>query len=515
MNRTITINISGFVFHIEDEAYEKLKNYLEKINSLFNNQEGGTRIIENIESRIAELIKGKINSEQNVVTGIIIDEIINTMGLPENFQGESYQKQPENSMQSTHQNLYSKKNRRLYRDADASVFGGVCSGLAHYFNTDKVMMRVIFVILFIFTSGVALPAYLILWIAVPRARTTSQRLEMKGEPVNAENIGKAVKDNINTSENQSNNLYREPNQVKNTSGNNSGSVVEKVFGALFIVFGFLSLFGLIVGIFASSKVMGFLPGFFPEVNNNLMLDHIFSGEFVSTLMISALIIAGMPILLILYAGTKMLFNYVSNNRSIILSALGIWILGIIIAISTIVGAVDGFKTEASANDNNILSIQTDTLFISLNEEASQKYSDSKFEINNIKVMEINGKDILVASPDFSVEKSGNSACELNIRKSSKGNNMKTALKNAEKIDLNYKLEGSKLILDPYFTIEENGKWRKQKCNISLEIPDGKVIFLDESLLPIIHSINNTSDMWIGDMVNHYWVMKPEGLTFLK
>ena len=93
--------------------------------------------------------------------------------------------------------------------------------------------------------------------------------------------------------------------------------------------------------------------------------------------------------------------------------------------------------------------------------------------------------------------------------------MKTALKNAEKIDLNYKLEGSKLILDPYFTIEENGKWRKQKCNISLEIPDEKVIFLDESLLPIIHSINNTSDMWIGDMVNHYWVMKPEGLTFLK
>jgi phage shock protein PspC (stress-responsive transcriptional regulator) len=512
MNRTITINISGVVFHIEEDAYAKLKSYLTKISTHFNNQEGGSKIISDIESRIAELLNQRITLEQNAVNEPLIDEVIAIIGLPKDFSEESYEKQSENKQQPTPPNFYSKRNRHLYRDPDSRVFGGVCSGLALYFNSDKILMRVIAIILFIITSGAALPVYIILWIAVPQACTNAQRSEMKGESVNIENSNE---NDTNNSGNQSNNTNRGSHHTRNYTNSNTGNVVEKVFGAIFIAIGFLSLFGLSIGIFASTKMIGFLPGFFPGINNDILFDHIFSSEFISTLMISGIIILGIPILLIIYAGTKMLFNYISNNRSIILSALGIWILGIIIAVSTITGAVKSFKTEASVSDENILNGKTDTLYISLNEDAYQKYSSSKFELNNIKVLEINGKDILVASPTFSVEKSGNSSSELNISKTSKGNSLKSAKKNAEQIDLNYTIDGSKLILDPYFTIEENGKWRNQKCNITLKIPDEKVIFLSESLLSIIHNIDNTSNMWIGDMVNHYWIMKPEGLTFLK
>ncbi len=515
MNQTITINISGIVFHIDDNAYEKLKDYLSKVDSIFSNQERGREIIFNIESRIAELLNERISAEQNVVDEKMIDEIISIMGLPKDFSEEEFQQQPDKEQEAPIKNNYYKRSRRLYRDTDSRVFGGVCSGLAHYFNSDKVLMRVIFVVLFIITSGVALPAYLILWIAVPKAQSTAQRLEMRGEPINVDNIGKSVNSNTTEQGKQYGNSYRTPNQTRHTAGNNGGNILEKIFGSIFIAIGFLSLFGLIMGIFASSKVLGFLPGFFPEMNNQLLFDHIFSSEFISTLMISTLIILGMPILLIIYGGTKMLFNYTSNNKSVVLSALGIWVIAIIVAVSTIIGAVDGFKNEASAIDQNILTTQTDTLFICIDEEAYQKYSASKFEINNIKVLEINGKEILVANPELSIEKSGSSSCELNIKKSSKGNNLKSAKKSAEKIDFNYTIEGSKLVLNPYFTIEEKGKWRNQKCRVDLEIPDGKIIFLDESILPIIHNINNASNMWVGDMVNHYWVMKPEGLTFLK
>ena len=174
MNRTITINISGIVFHIDDNAYEKLKDYLSKVDSIFSNQERGREIIFNIESRIAELLNERISAEQNVVDEKMIDEIISIMGLPKDFSEEEFQQQPDKELEAPIKNNYYKRSRRLYRDTDSRVFGGVCSGLAHYFNSDKVLMRVIFVVLFIITSGVALPAYLILWIAVPKAQSSSR-----------------------------------------------------------------------------------------------------------------------------------------------------------------------------------------------------------------------------------------------------------------------------------------------------------------------------------------------------
>lgn len=190
MRKTFTINISGSVFHIEEDAYDVLQKYLVNLKKYFGSSDEGKEIIVDIEARIAELFTGKSTEERNVVTLDWVNEISETMGTPENFVKE------ENEEESYAGHL--KRKKRLYRDPEHSVFGGVCGGLSAYFNMDLAIVRIIFVLLILVTSGAGLLAYLILWIAVPKAVNTAQRLEMNGQDVTVKNIEKFIKDEVNS-----------------------------------------------------------------------------------------------------------------------------------------------------------------------------------------------------------------------------------------------------------------------------------------------------------------------------
>lgn len=182
MKKTYTINISGTVFHIEDDAYEKLNQYLTGLKLHFGNDEDGQEIVADIEARIAEIFNGKKTGDKEVITMEWVDEVIEIMGVPEDFEADE-ESGPRTS---------GKNKKRLYRDPEHKTIAGVCGGLAAYFNMDPVIMRLIFVILFV-ANGLGLLIYIILWIAVPEARTTAQRLEMRGEAVNIDNIEKWIK----------------------------------------------------------------------------------------------------------------------------------------------------------------------------------------------------------------------------------------------------------------------------------------------------------------------------------
>jgi phage shock protein PspC (stress-responsive transcriptional regulator) len=182
MKRTYTINISGSVFHIEEDAFEKLGDYINRLKYHFGNDSEGSEIVADIEARIAEIFNSKKTVENEVITLVWVDEIIGIMGNPEVIEEEISDKSSEGK----------RKKRHLYRDPDRKVVAGVCGGLAAYFNMDPVVVRLIMVLLFIL-NGLGLIIYLILWIAVPVAQTTAQRLEMYGEEVNVENIEKWIK----------------------------------------------------------------------------------------------------------------------------------------------------------------------------------------------------------------------------------------------------------------------------------------------------------------------------------
>lgn len=190
MKKTYTIHLSGSVFHIEEDAYEVLQKYLISLKNYFGDGDEGREILADIEFRIAEIFTSKITEDKKVVTMEWVNEVIEVMGTPENFS------ESENNEESYREKTKNKK--RLYRDPEQKVLGGVCGGLAAYFNMDPVVVRLIVVLLFFATSGVAIIAYLVLWVAVPNAVNAAQRLEMRGEEVTVQNIEKFIKQEVDS-----------------------------------------------------------------------------------------------------------------------------------------------------------------------------------------------------------------------------------------------------------------------------------------------------------------------------
>ncbi|MBV5335018.1 MAG: PspC domain-containing protein, partial [Sulfuricurvum sp.] len=148
MKKTFTINISGSIFHIDDDAFEKLQKYLHMLNKHFGPAIEGQEILQDIEARIAELFLEKTNNKVEVITDFMVDEVIARMGKPEDFMEPGEEESEKAPTETVSQEGEQKIRRRLYRDGDSRVLGGVCSGMAAYFNIDVVMMRVIFFLLF-------------------------------------------------------------------------------------------------------------------------------------------------------------------------------------------------------------------------------------------------------------------------------------------------------------------------------------------------------------------------------
>ncbi len=197
MKKTLTINIDGIVFHINEDAYYKLSHYLDRVNAYFRRDKGGDEIISGIESRIAEIFRERKKGYSQVITIEDVDEVISQLGEPSQINGEekeSEKKEQKTTRNSSSYNSDESAPRRLFRDPDDKYIGGVCGGLAVYFNLDPTIIRLIFVILFL--TGTSILLYLVLWIVIPKARTTSERLSMRGEKINLSSIEKAIREDI-------------------------------------------------------------------------------------------------------------------------------------------------------------------------------------------------------------------------------------------------------------------------------------------------------------------------------
>lgn len=185
MKKTLTINLAGMVYHIDEDAFQKLKGYLDTLEKKFRQEPDVKELIADIEARIAELLTERMGNRKQVVTLDDVTAIITILGDPEVIsEGESNYEYSEPSAKSTY--------RRMYRDPDNRVIGGVCTGLAAYWNIDPVIIRVIFIALIIVGAGLVI--YLVLWIVMPEAQTTAQKLEMRGEAVTIDNIKDFIRD---------------------------------------------------------------------------------------------------------------------------------------------------------------------------------------------------------------------------------------------------------------------------------------------------------------------------------
>ena len=184
MKLTVSINLGGYSFNIDDDAYAELKMYLRNLELHFAGEESASEILSDIETRMAELFRARITNYRQVVDIDDVRQAISVLGSPEDIS--------DSDGKSSREKFASHGNHRMYRDTDNRVIGGVCSGMGAYWNIDPVILRVIFIAL-ILAGGVGFLVYLILYIVLPEAKTTAQKIEMKGETVNIHNIKEAVK----------------------------------------------------------------------------------------------------------------------------------------------------------------------------------------------------------------------------------------------------------------------------------------------------------------------------------
>lgn len=529
MKKTFTINISGSVFHIDEDAYEKLQKYLHMLNRHFGVAVEGQEILQDIEARIAEILLENTNNKVEVITETMVDEVISRMGKPEDFmepvdEDTSEKTQTEGTIPEGEQ----KSRHRLYRDADSRVLGGVCSGLGAYLNIDPVILRVIFVLAFFLGVGASFIIYVVLWIAVPKAKTTAQRLEMKGKEATVTNIAKSIKEEVNEVGENYNKFMNTPSNERGQSRMNQfGDMVTSIlrvvlrvivlfFGVALLIGGIAALIGFVTSMAVGNSFLHGGPwhfGWNTDVDIASLLNNFVSPEAYTISLVAITFLVGIPILLLLFIGTKLLFRYKTNNKLIGMGTFGLWLVALVVLIVVGINQASNFgKQTSQTNTQKIDCTQCKTLYLETTDDLYESLIDNQISLDRMKIAMVNGKEKLLGHPRFTIEKSNGTEYLLHIKKQSRGRNTDDAQKNVEQIDYNFAQTDSTITFDPYYFLKDDAKWRNQEVTLTLKIPVGKSIYLNEKMKDIIYDIENTENMWDGDMIGKTWIMTVDGLA---
>lgn len=349
MKKTLTVNLGGTVFHIDEDAYRLLDNYLCNLKLHFRKQEGAEEIVTDIETRISELFVEKLNAGSQVITLTDVEEVIARMGKPEDIDGTA-EEESKRSRESASTNAGSGSSngsttyrRRLYRNPDCKVLGGVAGGIAAYFDWDVTLVRILFICLLFLPYCPMLFFYIIAWIVIPEARTAADKLSMRGEAVTIENIGRTVTsgfekvaDGVNdyVSSGKPRSLLRQLGdglvQVAGFFLKACLVVVAIVFSPVLFVLALL----LVVLIVA---VVALLIGGGAVLFDVLPLVDWAPLSTVSPLMtvigtMAGVVLIGIPLATIVYAVLCQLFNWSPMTKALKWSLFALWVLGLILFI---------------------------------------------------------------------------------------------------------------------------------------------------------------------------------------
>ncbi len=534
MNKTININLGGFFFHIDETAYQKLKRYLDSISkSLSDDQQGKNEIIADIEARISELLSEKITDSKQVVNDGDIDNIIKIMGQPEDYV-EAEETFSDSSYSYKRNNSSTKK---LFRDTDDKFLGGVASGIAHYLDLDTIWIRLGLLALFIF-GGFGVLLYIILWILLPEAKTTAEKLQMHGEPVNIDNIERKIREEFNnvsekvtTVANQASQKFKEgatefsEKMSKNFAGkqqknngvsdffNTIGSIILSVFkivgkliGVLIIFISATVILSLIIGGFSvgslewlnvDSEFLNYPPFFYDSVLPKWLLT------------LFGFLLIGIPFLILFILGLRLLSSNIQRiNKPTSLILLGIWLVSLLGLIFTGLEFGTSHSISGKAFDKNNLNLaKTDTLNLKILNNDNIFYRHNLRRTTYKEKVEIKGK-IMTYSNNIKVDirRSNSSENYFMIQKISKGKNKIKAKENANKLMYNFNIDNDSLVLDAYYLSDYKNYWKEEEINIVIYITQGVQIYLDNSIKNFLYNVDNADDLYDKSMGNHHFIM---------
>ncbi|MCW3462386.1 PspC domain-containing protein [Chitinophaga nivalis] len=498
MKKIININLSSRLIPIEDSAYEILRQYLDSLKKYFSKEEGGDEIVSDIESRIAEVFQDKMKKGAHCITDDDVVAVKASMGTPEQFDDV-----PKENAQAEEEayNYIPRPRKRLYRDPDNKVLSGVCSGLGAYFNIDPVIFRIIFALLAIGGFGTGILVYFILWVATPSADTAAEKLEMRGERVDLNNIKATIQDELHHMKNQMKNVGEDFRNFSQGRGRQVGNDLERFFVNLahglgkvlvFVTKGFFYFFAAVmliclvaVGIAIAVSSAALFP------LKNLLL----TTTTQSYLFWPALgLLIGIPIVALLIFIIRKLTGVKQTNRYASYTLTFLWLIGLVFAAIVTSSLVKDFRrpgTETTAfalqqpSQGKLILKRTTGLLTEEDDfsmfDGNLLVADDTVIINNIRIR---------------IEKSMNDSFAVDVAQYSRGRNVQDARQLAREIGFQLNQRDSILYLPEGFSIPSHSPFRGQRVTVVIKVPVGKNIEIDKEVYrKYSFTRHNRDDEW--------------------
>jgi phage shock protein PspC (stress-responsive transcriptional regulator) len=569
MKQVININFHGRVVPIEVSAFDLLKQYTESLSRYFANEEGKEEIINDIENRIGELFQERLKAGASCITDDDINAIIKSMGRPEEFED---QEQTTTTQQTKSSSTSSASHKRLYRDENDKVLGGVCSGLANYFDIDPIIVRAAFLlILFAFGTGllayiilwVVVPStssteiggtrkrlfrdpddkliagvcsglanyfgikawiprlimllpfigfafhsgswnfigpshfvggfspgiliiYIILWLVMPEANTTAEKLEMKGEKVDMNSIKNSIAGEMKDAKNYATEKGKAmASDIGNASKRGIHSLGDFI-GLTLKIIGYFILgcigFAFVIALFtiavASTAIFPFKDLLLKDGTQNMYA--------WGTL----LFFIGVPVIGIITWIIRKIAKIKSNRPTLRFVFLGLWLVGLFSFISLVASLANDFRSSNRKTEEEVTltNAGTNKLEISSLTAKHKWYEDDFF-------YDMDQDTSYVRNIEIRIVQSPTDSFRVTTVKSARGRTKNEADASAKAIQLNIAQQDSLLVVGKGIPITRKNKFRDQEVILTIYVPIGKQIRVDKN---VGWGDNIQFDTWDGD-----------------
>ena len=512
MKKTIKMNIGGRVFHIDEDAYEKLNQYLEQLSEYFSKEEASDEIIQDIENRIAEWMETKISDKKQVVTLDDIEKIIETMGKPEDIS-EEYEEDDTN--EETH-------NKKLFRDTETRIFGGVCSGLSHYLNIEVGIVRFLF-ILFTFLYFSSAIIYLILWIFIPPAISSKEKMQMKGKANHISDIQNNVKKEYhevkqNLSKLKDSKEAKQANDFFYRFFQGVGEVLKFMVKFILVILGvalIISGLGMLItftGLFVFSEPFTATHFFSSGEILSPGIFELFVNPYSAVIIpVSAVFVVLIPVVAILYGGLKLVLNFKSNDRALAIVGLIAWIFSLLILAATIFIEAKDYMIKAGDEEEMTVKIDKNQRLYLKTAETELDDMSTLYLFDEELDLKLDTDNNVYQHPLVYVYPSNDEKTYIEIEKTGRGATTSEATETLNAIQYQLVVKDSLVIFDPYYYLDRATKWKMPEVTIRVYIPENQKIYVDESMKELINYMRKNSNTSFSSIYDNLLVMTVDGV----
>lgn len=500
MKKNFSVNIGGRIFNIDDDAYECLNQYLARLRTFFATENSSDEIIADIEMRVAELLDQRKEQGQTIVTIKHIEDIIAGMGEPDQFS-ESESEKP-----SSRQTI--KPRGKLYRDPDNRQIGGIAAGIAAWFGIDPVWVRLLFAALTLFYA-VGIILYAVLWLILPVAQTTSEKLEMQRQSIN-----------INTLRNElasaGNGLQKTGNSVLHSVGTFVRFVTEiisRLFHVAFQIFG--RLLGLALLLFALAMFIGLGTTSLVREQMNMgnyqldtttlfnALQWLIPGPDVRWMAYISILLLLVAITgLLIYSGLRLLLKWPPLRWQIVIVFVLLLVAGIITGIGTLFQYSRSSEQVASNTKRQSIVMKKKQLHIA---SGPNEYNQYFMPLSGDTIP--GNRKYALGEVDLSFRPIPADSLMITSIYSASAWRESQAGEFAQNLIYSYQLQDTLITLNPYFMFPYSDGMRYQKLNVIVGIPINTEVKIDERLT----WRTNYSDFYDHNYEGGIYIMTTSGL----